>query len=168
MPGDPSKVYRIFKGVDHHLVPADGGGHRLRSGWFRCTRGGVSVDDGALTSPEETYARNIPCGVAAIPKSELAKEGLELVMDPEDTAEDLARNPSHRIVKNVGSKPARRITETAEIVIHLEGWQVRGANGSVGSAPPALPPVATPPPPEAKPSPDTRTMPLPFEDPLKK
>lgn len=143
MPGDPTKVYRYFKAGPNHLMDAEGGGHRLKSSWFRCTHGGVSVDDGAISSAEETWARNVPCGVAAIPKSVIEAEGLSLTFDPQDSKEDLERNPAHRLVADPGSKGCRRITQSAEVVIRLDGWQVRGANGTVGVSP-LLKPVDVP------------------------
>lgn len=99
---------------------------------FRNTRAGVSVDDGEFSSAEETYERNKHCGVAAISKGKLAERGLKLELDPEDTTEDLKLNPAHRVVMGVTAKDAKRITESAEIVIRLEGWQVRGSNGTMG------------------------------------
>lgn len=130
--GDASKVYRAFKASKEHLVEVPTGGYRLSSAWFRCTRGGVSVDDGHSSSPEDTWERNQPCGVAAIAKEVLAARGLKLDLDPEDTSDDLKRNPSHRVVLSVSAKDAKRISAAAEIVLRLEGWQVRGANGSMG------------------------------------
>jgi hypothetical protein len=135
MAGDAARIYRAFK-AERDLVQSNEGGYRLASSWFRNTHGGVSVDDGALCGPEETWERSRPCGVAAILKSVILARGLELTMDPEDTKEDLARNPAHRVVFYTTAKHAKRLTESAEIVIRVEGWQVRGANGSVGELPP--------------------------------
>jgi hypothetical protein len=135
MAGNPDVVYRAFKGTPEHLVELPTGGFRLKSSWFRVTGGGVSVDDGEFGSAEETYERNKPCGVASVSKATLATEGFAITKDPEDTDEELARNPGHRIVPGVGSKHCRRITATAVIEIYLEGWQVVGASGSAGRAP---------------------------------
>ena len=112
---------------------------RLVSGWFN-NKGGVSVDDGELTTPEESYQRWFklggPCGVARVSKAILAKEGLTLGQDPHDTPEDLAANRSHRIVTGVKDGSARRITKSAEIVFCLPDLVVFGANETIGEAPP--------------------------------
>ena len=150
MAGDPTKVYRAFRACKEHLVEAPEGGYRLSSAWFRCNRGGVSVDDGAVSSPEETWERNKPCGVAAVAKEAIAGRQLKLERDPEDTIDDLKANPAHLVVMAVSAKDAKRLTSAAEIIVKLEGWQVRGANGTMGQLPPpegqpaARAPAATP------------------------
>jgi hypothetical protein len=167
MPGDPSKVYGAFAEKHLHRVPE--GGYRLASSWFRSVRGGVSVDDGTLSTPEETHQRNEPCGVAAVPKSIIETRGLHLEMDPEDTEEDLRKNPSHRIVRGVSSKDCGHITKAAEIVFRLESLEVRGAGGSVGIDPPwIVAPVSQALTPAEPPKPiDDRTLELQFDPPKK-
>ena len=135
MSRNPDVIFRAFKGTLEHLCEVPTGGFRLKSSWFRVTGGGVSVDDGELSSAEETYERNKPCGVASIFKAKLAELGFAIVLDAEDTPEDLLRNPAHRVVPGVGSKDCKRITASAVIEICLEGWQVVGAGGSAGRAP---------------------------------
>lgn len=121
-------VFRAFRGIDEHLQSRPNGGFRLKSSWFRVTGGGVSVDDGAFSTPEETQGRNGTCGVARVSKQKLSELGYAIEPDPQDTAEDLARNPSHRIVPQVTAKDAKRITKSAQIILQLEGYQVVAAD----------------------------------------
>ena len=113
MPGDPNVVYRAFQGIEEHLLSLPTGGYRLKSSWFRVSRGGVSVDDGGLSDPLETQARCKPCGVAAVSKAKLAELGYTIEIDPEDTEHDLKVNPAHRIVPKVTAKDAKKITKSA-------------------------------------------------------
>jgi hypothetical protein len=122
-----------------------------------------------LAAPEETLARNLGHGVAAVPKASIAARGLVLEVDPQDTEDDLRRNPSHRIVRNVSVNDCGPITKSAEIVFRLPGWQVVGAAGTVGVDAtgvlvqlPPLPMAAEPTKPE-----DRLTLELPFEGPKK-
>lgn len=134
-------VFRFFRNSPQDLALAPPG-LRLASAWFN-SKDGISVDDGALTTPEESYRRWVkivgPCGVARVSKALLEQEGLQLGKDPLDTPADLEANPSHRLVTGITNGKARRITKSAEIVFHLpDNILVFGANDTIGVDPPAL------------------------------
>ena len=114
MPLDPTRVYRWFRNHPNDLAKVDESTKRLASSLFR--NKAMSVDDGAICTPEDTARRNPACRVAALLKSDIQALGLRIEAKPE------ASNPAHAEILGIArSDQAKSLRERAVIVIGLPG-----------------------------------------------
>jgi len=121
MPGDPLVVYRIYWSLENHTVDAGGGRRRLASSLFKTQS--LSVDDGALVTPQQASAqfRTQPNGVASLPKRAFSDEGMALNPDPPEHPEFRAE---HRTAGPISKGLAKRLLMASRVVIQHPGFEV--------------------------------------------
>lgn len=143
---DANVVYRHFD-VQHHLADQGDGLHRRLSSTVFRDKNGVSVDNGALSSAQDTHARHPGGGVLSITKAELQTHGFTITSKP------IAGNPAHCEIGSPSEGKAKRLARTAMIVIAPPGYAVDAtgkmlrplAVGAGASATTPTPPANAPP-----------------------
>jgi len=114
---DDDVVYRRFNASaksKHLAAKGEGNKFRISTTLFKDSNG-VSIDDGALSTPEQSWAREECCGLVSVPKSLLAQEGIAIEPKPE------TENPAHCEIGDLKDGQAKRVTKSITILFAPPG-----------------------------------------------
>jgi hypothetical protein len=126
MPADPNRIFRVFWSIEDHVEEFPDGRRRISSALFKTK--GLSVDDGAVTTAEESSERSPhkPNGVVSVPKTAFELEKLVL---KEDDPADAEFRIEHRTVERVTGGQAKRLRDRSRVAIQMPGIFVRDGSG---------------------------------------